>query len=258
MFTIRFLGQVHPTFAEISLSNPVVINWPVPEQDLKMAFEYSITKSQINLSCRLNRWDQDILSLVYKHALDLCRASVNAVAFSMGWGVTVQLHTFVDPFGISSAVFLRDERLRPLCTAYDLTTNFDEIHQMLLVEPTLFLAFNDLIEAITVPHESLVNCARAIERLKHLIAPPDSKDKAAWAALRLALRIDESYLKHITDTSANPRHGNPEYVSGDITTEVTFRAWAVMNRYLEYRKAGRQLPGSFPMLGGKLNKQEPT
>jgi hypothetical protein len=101
---------------------------------------------------------------------------------------------------------------------------------MVLQNPTLFMALNELILAITLPHVSSVNCARAMERLKHLIAPQGATDKEAWRKMRDTLRIDESYLKYITRYSVGPRHGSPVHVPGTVTTEVTRRAWIIMNR----------------------------
>lgn len=218
--------------------------------DLTMEFRNHIADSLIDVACNLNRWESNLLVPVYMRALDLSRASVNVVGFAMGYGLTVHLHTLVDPTGNSSAIVFTDPRLPSLCTAYNLTVGFDEVHSMVLREPTLFMAFDDLIAAITLPHKAPVNCARVMDRLKHLIAPTGVKDKAAWQAMRNALRVDEAYLKYITDSSSAPRHGRPDHIPGTVTTEVTVRAWTVMNRYLEYRKAGGVLPNTFSTLSG--------
>jgi hypothetical protein len=89
-----------------------------------------------------------------------------------------------------------------------------------------------------------------MDRLKHLIARPDSADKDAWQQMRDALQIDEPYLKYITNVSKGPRHGRPGHTVGSQTTEVTRRSWAVMNRYFEYVKhCNRTLdPAVFPLL----------
>lgn len=251
MPVIHLLGQVLPEPVKISVGHGPTIKWESPDIALVMEFKNHIKDSKIDVECTLNRWGHDTLVPVYMRALDLCRASVDVVAFSIGYGLSVQLHTLVDPSGKTSDIVFSDPALPPLCTAYSLSAGFDEVHSMVLSEPTLFMAFNDLIAAITLPHKAPVNCARAMDRLKHLITPSNqNKDKAAWEAMRSALRIDETYLKFITDSSTAPRHGRPDHVSGAITTEVTVRAWTVMNRYLEYRKSGGVLPSALPVLTG--------
>jgi hypothetical protein len=252
MATVHFLGRVLPKVVKVSLGHKPKLKWESPDIGLTMEFTNHITDSNIDVECTLNRWTPDDFVAVYMRALDLCRASVNVVAFAMGCGLTVFLDTFVDPSGAHSPILCNDDRLRPLCTAFTLTAGFDEIHAMVLQNPTLFMALNDLILAITLPHVSSVNCARAMERLKHLIAPNSTNDVKAWQQMREALRIGETYLKFITRHSVGPRHGSAVHVPGAVTTEVTRRAWTIMNRYFEYRKKGGAplTAAEFPLLKG--------
>ena len=84
----------------------------------------------------------------------------------------------------------------------------------------------------------------------NLIATPDMPRKKAWAKFRESLRIDENYILLITDYSKAARHGNREYVPGPIAGEIVRRAWAIMNRFFEFRMRGNQpLPiTEFPVL----------
>lgn len=252
MPTVHFLGKVFPQVVLVSIDHKPTIKWEAPEVGLTMEFTNHIVDSQVDVECKLNRYTSGDLVPIYMRALDICRASVDLASFAMGYGLTVVVETFVDPTGSKSAVFPKDESLAPLCTAFTLTNGFDAIHTMVLGDWRLFSVLNDLIEAITLPHVSLVNCARAVERLRHLIASPGSNDKNAWKQMRDALRVDEAYLKFITDHSTDPRHGRPVYVPGNVTTEVTHRAWTIMNRYFEYRKNGSNplLANDFPLLTG--------
>ena len=93
------------------------------------------------------------------------------------------------------------------------------------------MALEDLIGAITLPHVAPVNCARAMDRLKHSIAKPDSSDKGCMEANRDTLQIDEQYLRFVSDPSNGPRHAGPGHTPGTLTTEATLRSWAVMKRY---------------------------
>lgn len=256
MLTVHFLGDVLPEPAKISINYDMSVKWVDREIDLRMVFKPRITDSNIDIFCEVSRWHPDVFASVYMRALDLCKAYVDVVGFAMGWGLTVRLHTFVDPLGNSSPLFFNDPCMAKICTAYSLSDGFDEVLKMVTEEPTLFMAFNDLIGAITLPHASLVNCARAMDRIKHLLSLPGTKDKEAWAAMRSILRIDEAYLKYITDSSAGPRHGRPGHIPGAITREVTARAWAVMNRYIEYRRAGNSLPATIDILAAASERPQ--
>jgi hypothetical protein len=252
MPTIHFLGRVLPEVVKISVGHKPQLKWEAHDTGLTMEFTNHITDSKIDVECRLNRWTADDFVPAYMRALDLCRASLNVVSFATGWGLTAFLDSLIDPTGKLSPLLCRDDSIPPLCTAFTLTAGFDEIHAMVLQSPTLFMALNDLILAITLPHVSSVNCARAIERLKHLIAAEGVEGSEAWQQMRNALRIDEPYLKFITTHSVGPRHGSPDHVPGSVTSEVTRRAWTIRNRYFEYRKRGStRLPvAEFPLLTG--------
>lgn len=252
MPTIHLLGRVLPEVVKISVDHTPIVKWESPDISLTMEFTNHITDSRIDVECKLNRWDPDTFVPVYMRALDLGRASVDVIAFTMGYGLTVFLDTLVDPSGTRSTILLKDDSLPPLCTAFTLNKGFDEVHSMVLQDTALYMALNDLIVAITLPHVAPVNCARAMDRLKHLIALPGAKDKHAWQKMQDALRINEAYLKLITDHSAAPRHGKPINIPGAVTTEITRRAWTVMNRYFEYRKRNDgPLPlREFPTLTG--------
>jgi len=123
---------------------------------------------------------------------------------------------------------------------------------LVVADPALFQALDDLIVSITLPHHSPVNCARAVEGLRHLIAAPGASASQAWEQMRDALRLDRTFLQLITDTSTAPRHGNRAYIPGATTTETVRRSWIVMDRFLAYRKRGNtpRPVAEFPVLTG--------
>jgi len=250
MQSIHFLGRVLPPVAQVTVSSNPSIKWDESETGLVMEFTCHIENSKIDIECRTEEYSPDHLGEFYRRALDICQAQVDLIAFKMGWGLTVVLEKFIDSNGIATEIFPKDDRLAALCTAFSLDQGFDELCVKVIQSPPLFMALRDLIAAISLPHVSPVDCARAMDRLKHLVATPGANDKQAWQQLRHALQIDEAYLKYITDYSSNPRHGRPGHTPGIVTTEVTRRAWVIMNRYFEYLKRDNAALDSseFPLL----------
>ena len=250
MQSIHFLGKVLPPSAQISVSFAPNIKWGSPEIGLDVEFTCRIENSNIDVGCQVKEYRSEYLPEFYSRALDICRAQVDLVAFKMGWGLTVVLESFIDSNGIASQMVQKDDSLAPLCTAFSLDQDFDELCIKVIQSVPLFMALRDLIAAISLPNVGPVDCARAIDRLKHLVASPGMTDKQAWLQLRQALQIDEAYLKYITDYSANPRHGKPGYIPGTVTTEITRRSWIIMNRFFEYLKRGNVVldPSEFPLL----------
>ena len=241
---VRFHGRVLPETQKISIESRPTISWIDSDNDLRMEFICAISNSLIDIQCTMNRWEDGFLPDVYRRAHDLSRASVELVGFATGCALSVYLDTFTDHEGCKKQLLLADESLSRLCTAYSLNHDFESVHALVLREPNLFMALHDLIEAISIPHSSLVNCARGIERIKHLLTASGQDDKQAWARMRNALNIDESYLRYVTDNSKESRHGKGSYVAGSVTTEVTRRSWAIFDRYLLYKKNGNSLPAN--------------
>ena len=193
-----------------------------------------VEKSVVDIECILSDWKIEHLPDLYRRALDICRAEVDLVGFSMAYGLTVLLDTFEAPDGSVTSIAPNSPYLEGLCTAFSLDKGFDKVCMRVIQRPLLFMAIHELMTAISLPHESLVVCARAMDRIKNSLASPGANDKVAWEQMRTTLRVDKAYLKYITDASAGPRHGKPGHTPGYVTTEVTRRAWVIMNRYLEY------------------------
>jgi hypothetical protein len=149
----------------------------------------------------------------------------------------------------------QDPTVVPFCTAYSLeahrVNDLAEIYQLIIKSPPLFRALNDLIESLSIPHVSTVNCGRVIDAIRRLITPDITVPvKQAWRAMHAALNISREYQEWVSNQATGPRHADPAYVPPDITREITRRTWAIMNRYLEYRKrdAAALTDPDFPLL----------
>lgn len=249
MVTVHFLGRVLLGAVQVSIGHKPNISWEEPEIGLKMLFTVHIEKSAIDVTCQLNRYEPKDFGEIYRRALDLTKASVNLFSFKTGYGLEAVLETFVDWQGATSLICPTSPDAAELCTAYDLDSGFEEVHKIALTNIGFYMALNDLVEAIRIPHVASVNCARAIERIRHQIASPNASDSEAWKQMREALHIDRPFLQMITDISRAPRHGGRGYIPGTVTAETLRRSWLIMNRYIEFLKRGNQLPqDDFPLL----------
>ena len=108
------------------------------------------------------------------------------------------------------------------------------------------------MEAISSPRTIVPHCARAIDTLRVLSAPAKANKKRGWEILQRNLQVSEEYVKLLSVETRASRRGDHQAVSGEMTSEISKRAWTIMNRYLEYRKRGDQpLPlDLFPPLTG--------
>lgn len=251
MRQLTFSGRVLPLVFSVSIDVSFEAKWEIPEIGLHITLKPSVNNSAVRVQCDLSRdYRKDDLPHIFMRAFDVARAAVDLVAFATGNGFSV-IFEKIAYAGKEEHFVTHDVSLAPLCTAYNYRSS-DLAHMLSIVisEPPLFFALRELIEAITLPHQSSVNCARAIDTLRAMFVPAGGRKEDGWPPLRKNLNLARSYIDLIMDTSKGPRHGDHSHIPGTITIDVTRRAWIVMNRFLEFRKRKNvPLPESeFPVL----------
>ena len=169
------------------------VNWADADLSLNMAFKPKIEGSDVSVECEVDRFDPTDLVPIWMRAFDIVRAAVDLACFAAGIGATVTLDRMVDPKAEHRTLLSQEPGLANLCSAFSIgeppNADLSTVLNIVLREPPLFMALNDLITAITLPHHSTVSCARAIERLRHLIAA-GLQPKHSWESLRQNLRIE--------------------------------------------------------------------
>ena len=253
---VRFGGHVFPSILNITLSESMSVTWPYPEIGLHMAFTISVKESIVDVQCEVDHFEELELIEIAKRATHLARAAVNMVCFAGGLGATVVLEHVIRPNGIPDRIYSYDPALAQLCTAYGINTGnnaantaFAQTYLMLVLDLSLARAIDDLVVANTVFDQSLVNCARAVETIRELLAPGLDRNDG-WPLVHKALRCSKAYVVSITKPSTRVRHGDHSFIDGETTTQSIRRAWTLMDRYLILRNRGLQeLPESeFPEL----------
>jgi hypothetical protein len=218
-----------------------------------MTFSISIQENVVLVECELNQWRMaDHLIPVYMRALDLTRAVVDVASFRAGLGLTVVLEEIEQPDGAKGLYVPVGQDLSRLPSVFkdrEGENSFASVLRIAMTNVSLFRALRDMIDAITYPHVAPVCCGRAIEGVRHILAP-DEERKKGWAIMNATLRLERSYVDLILDHSKGPRHADPAHISAAICSEIVKRSWKIMNRLLEYLKRGSQpLPQSeFPTL----------
>lgn len=248
---IRFIGKVHPEGTKITISAQDV-TFADAKGIFTARFSINVVQSAIDISCRFDNILPDHPYSLWAQAQEITQTLVNLVAFQMGLGTITVLNEWVDVNGRRDKLALGDPALPALCTAYSPTHGFDEVARLVFAEPGLFMALNDIVLANAMPRHVLINCARCIEAIRHLIAPPGTDRNRAWAMMRDALNVDQAYLTFITGHSIEPRHGKQTEVGDPNILEVRARTWKLMDRFLHYRLGGSAglCVTAFPVLRG--------
>ncbi len=251
---VYFTGRVLPSAEAIKITvrDLPAAHWEEVSLGLVMDFTVQIQDSKVSVECQVNRYQDDDLPHLHMRAIDLARAAIDIFCFANGWGLTIWLDTFIKPDGAEQFLVSQMPQLAPLCTAFNLAPTggqVEDVWKLVVSEPAIFMALNDLIAGITWPHFAPVNCARAIEGLRVLMVPTTDR-KQAWPIFQTNLNIERDYREYVTDISTGPRHGDRAFIPSTLVTETITRSWVIMNRFLEFRKGGnRPLPlADFPLL----------
>ena len=252
-----------PIVVKVFVRNVAKIKWTATERqgakllDIPVEISIGIENSKVDIECDIERFQDDpfLIADLWKRSLDLAKACVSLLSFASENAVTVVLDTVIKPDG-SSSQLVSCHRNAQLCTAFSISgealkdnPDFNQVLNIVLQEPPLFMALEDLISSVTMPNHAPINCGRVVDALRNLLAP-GVKVPQQWSVLRKALKCSPEYVTFISNTSIAPRHGDRTFIPGDVLNEVGKRTWILMNRYLELRKRGNQeLPESeFPFL----------
>jgi hypothetical protein len=248
---IRFLGQVLPTTLKVTVQNHPTIRWNATEHNTIVHFDIKIADSEVTVDCHMNNFEERKHYIdLYLRSLDYVYAVLDVLSFSTGKYHRLIIDRWIKPNGDRKDIydmFFNAPEFNSAATTDP--TDFGRVLSIVSVEHHLRMALRDLISGTMESHVSPVDFGRVVESLRHLISPNLDR-KEGWARLLTTLRVERAFIQPITDTSTAPRHGDFSRIIGDVTTDIAKRTWILMNRYLEYRKAGNQPlpPELFPVL----------
>lgn len=249
MHTVKFFGRISPAGVTVDFDGEMAAEYHDPDKGYSLYTKSRIKQSDVIVECTFNLLIPNYIAQAYSLALDMTRAFVDITAFRTGLGLYLNFEQWEDVDGKVTTLSFQNETAKTLCTAIN-DGNVNEILAILLAEPALFLALNDIVIAITAPHVLLINHARAVETIRQQIAYPELIAEKQWPIMRDQLNIDRQYLTLIMESSRNPRHGRRTYLPEDQLTKAIERTWTIMDRYFHYRlRGGLKLPeNEFPLL----------
>ena len=246
VITIR--GRVYPPAVRINTPE-FDLKWRESSEGPELRYVISVQNSVVNIRCTAEQYDPDgNHSLYTTRGLEITRSILDPLAFAQGIGLFVLLEDLITPSGLVKQILPQNAPLQRLATAFK--DDFEGAQRIVMGEPELYLAMNELIVAITLPGQIEINCGRAIEGLRKIMVPVDPKRKLGWAEMQDKLNLERSYIEYVTNASTSPRHGDRRGISQQAAQELLERAWTIMNRFVEYRKRDSQKlpPQEFPVL----------
>ncbi len=170
-------------------------------------FTIKVKDFLLEVECEVNKYegiaDQTILLM---HAYNLARAVVDSLCFIKGIGLTVYIESVVNPNGKERILGPQTDRVSGLCTAFTLEpTSYSAMVMLLISEPRILIALNDLVASISSFHLASINCARAVEAIRTAMAPETMDRNDAWLLVQKNLNVSKAYTQFITSESRGPR-----------------------------------------------------
>jgi hypothetical protein len=245
---VTFWGRIFPELppAVLPLKHTHTTFWAPSSTGLTGSSTVEIQNCQVVIHCDLNRFERTDFSMVHLGAFRIARAVVDMAAFERGIGLTLIIDKFDGLTGKPDTIHSQDLTLASLCTVSRL-----DVTRFICMDLQVSRALNELTGTLERPDEILTDCARAIERLTHILAP-NAEKKERWRVLRKTLQLSEGYVRLISQTSEGPRHGNPKQPALSKVLDSRRRAWVIMDRFLIFKKRGDKPldlnPESFPLL----------
>lgn len=247
---IVFIGQIHPQGAKFTLKNFPRI--PVTQSPVgTIGVSVQIIDAKITAICDADHLVDDHFIYCYSCSIEVVRLIVDLYAVGNRVGLVAVFEKtrliggdFIDFTLHSDAV--------PILTSYDISKNMAAVSALAFQNAYLRAALHDLGETLLDANMIAINCARAVEAIRHLIAAPNSTPAEAWVSMRELLRVDRSFIQLVTDTSTGPRHGRRDGVDPIINQEIMRRSWIILDRYLHLKlnSNGRLAEEAFPVLFG--------
>jgi hypothetical protein len=248
---IQIIGRAIPEYIQLTAPK-LMVDWEHEATEVRAKFCVKIEKSKITIDCETNKFEtHDERNALLRHAYDLARTLLDIYGFQLGSGLDLTFDSLSTDDGYSFPYRMPDQRLAALSKAAKSPEAISTIIGYAINDLKLATALRHLNEALTAPRRTSVRSAQCIDGIRSLIVPPGGDDKDGWPLLREKLNVTRSYLDVVMDESKAARHGDSELFQGITRSDSVFRAYEIVNRYLEYRKRGAQdaLPlAEFPKL----------
>lgn len=193
MHTIKFFGKVTPIGTQMSITAPVKMIFNTPDLGFYLECTISVDNSGVVVDCRFDKLIPHYESIVHVHATIAARSLVDLIAFSLGCGITLIFDEIQNVKGERGTFAFHDPKLGELCTSVNQAT-FRKMIALIMNDSASYMALNDLICSMSTPLTSLINCARAVEGIRHVVSRPITEPKKQWPIMRDKLNISSPYI----------------------------------------------------------------
>jgi hypothetical protein len=247
METFFYEGKIEPDVVPLTLEyRPCVVRQETPDAP-EAEFEVTVFVGRVRVRVTTEAVDDRIAHTLYFPAWDVARTFVETAGFIRAIPYSVTLDRVIFPDGETKQFAMGD---RSLAAMHDFTEqDLEALSDVTLVDLKCGLAVSDIMMTLGKAHYSPIACGRVADSIARLISP-DAGRVEQWNNLRQALRVDEPFVRSLTEVSKASRHGDRVEVDASTNGETAHRAWALLGRFLRFRLDGALDPARYPLLKG--------
>jgi hypothetical protein len=239
MIKIQIKGRVIPEYVDLTAPK-ILTGWAHEGTGTIAKIHVKIQNSLVTVDSDTNKFGTpDERNVLIIKAYDLTQTMIAIYAFQCGGGLDLTFDTLSIDGGQPTQLRGPDARLASISKAAKSLPDIQALIALAQGNLTIAMALRHLNEALTSSRRASVRSGQCVDGLRSLFVPPGKKDEDGWPAMREALRLERSYLDPIMNESKPPRHGDFTPLVGLNHSDSVYRAWEVMNRFLEYKKTGR-------------------
>jgi hypothetical protein len=210
-------------------------------------FQVTVFVGRVRVRVRTKNVNEKVVHDLFVPAWDAARTLVETVGFIDAIPYMVTLDRVIMPNGEVQQFALGD---RSLARMHDFTNNeLESLVEVSMLDLSCGLAISDLLMTLGKSHYSPIACGRVADSIARLISPHENRQNQ-WKSLREQLRVEEAYVRSLSNVSKSSRHGDRVEVNASTNNETAHRAWALMGRFLRMRIEGTLDPVRYPILKG--------
>jgi hypothetical protein len=247
MQTLIYEGKIEPEAAPLTIEYRPRLRRQETETAPEAEFEVTVFVGRIRVQVTTSLVDEKVANDLFFPAWDIARIFVETAGFIKGVPYSVSLERVILPDGGVRGFVFGDQSLAAM---HDFTDDdLEALSDISLIDLRCGLVLSDVLMTLGKAHYSPTACGRVADSLARLISP-DADRPEQWRVLREKLRVDEAFVRSLSDVSKASRHGDRIEVDSATNQETAHRAWALVGRYLRYRLNGQLPPERYPLLEG--------
>lgn len=248
MPTFFFEGKVEPDIVPLTLDYvPELMRRETPFAP-DATFEVTVIAGRIRIRVATEIVTEEVVGDLFVPAWDCARALVEMAGFIRAIPYSVAIERAIMPNGDVKQFALGD---RSLAATHDFTMDdLEALADLALLDLKLALMISDLLMTLGKAHYSPIACGRVADGIARLLTPGADR-KVQWQEVRTRLRVDEAYLRSLSEVSKGSRHADRVEIVAEMNRETAHRLWILVGRFLRYRIDGSLDPQRFPVLEGQ-------